>query len=498
MNQRVTAIDLLRGLAIIGMVLSGQMLWNASLPAALFHAQLPPPTFAFDPSVAGITWVDLVFPFFLFAMGAALPFALRRREEQGARTPAILRNSMHRWVWLAAFAIVLGNTRMGMLHDTKPWIAALATLTVWCLFFILFVRVPGLDRRRNAMLNWCGMGLLVVAVLLYRPVFGVAISVRSSDVIILILANMALFGTLAWWFTRSNVLLRACIVAAVVLLKLAAAEEESWCAWLWRQTPAQWLFRFEYLKYLCIVLPGTMAGDMIYNHLHKADERAGQPEGGQSNVQISEPEAIRTSSPVAQPAGGELRRERENAFSTLFILLLAAIVGVVMWGLFVRQVAVTVVACAVLCAAAGAVLRGMRSPERPLYRRLLAAAVVWLALGLLAEPLEGGIKKDPATISYFFITSALAACVVLIAMVAEARFRLRIRPLEACGANPMLAYTASGYLLMPLVTLAGLAPALQRFAELTPWTGVLRGVILTAAVIAVTVLFTKKRIFWRS
>lgn len=491
MNQRVTAIDLLRGLAIIGMVLSGQMLWNASLPAALFHAQLPPPTFAFDPSVAGITWVDLVFPFFLFAMGAALPFALRRREEQGAGTIGILRNSVHRWLWLAAFAIVLGNTRMGMLHDTKPWIAALATLTVWCLFFILFVRVPGLDRRRNAALNWCGMGLLVAAVLLYRPVFGVAISVRSSDVIILILANMALFGTLAWWFTRSNILLRACIIAAVVLLKLASAEEGSWCAWLWRQTPAQWLFRFEYLKYLCIVLPGTMAGDMIYAHLHgKAGKRTSEPAGYPMKEQ--------TGSPAAQPADCELCRRRENIFSALFVLLLAAVVGVVMWGLFVREVAVTVVACAVLCAAAGVILREMRSPERPLYRRLLTATVVWLALGLLAEPLEGGIKKDPATISYFFVTSALAACVVLIARIAETRFRLRLRPLEACGANPMLAYTASGYLLMPLVTLAGLAPALQRFAELTPWTGVLRGVILTAAVIVVTVIFTKKRIFWRS
>lgn len=491
MNQRVTAIDLLRGLAIIGMVLSGQMLWNASLPAALFHAQLPPPTFAFDPTLAGITWIDLVFPFFLFAMGAALPFALRRREEQGAGTIGILRNSVHRWLWLAAFAIVLGNTRMGMLHDTKPWIAALATLTVWCLFFILFVRVPGLDRRRNAMLNWCGMGLLIAAVLLYRPVFGVAISVGSSDVIILILANMALFGTLAWWFTRSNILLRACIVAAVVLLKLASAEEGSWCAWLWRQTPAQWLFRFEYLKYLCIVLPGTMAGDMIYAHLHgKAGKRTSEPAG--------DPMKEQTSATAAQPTDCELCRRRENIFSALFVLLLTAVVGVVMWGLFVREVAVTVVACAVLCAAAGAVLREMRSPERPLYRRLLTATVVWLTLGLLAEPLEGGIKKDPATISYFFVTSALAACVVLIARIAETRFRLRLRPLEACGANPMLAYTASGYLLMPLVTLAGLAPALQRFAELTPWTGVLRGVILTAAVIVVTVIFTKKRIFWRS
>ena len=65
MGTRADSIDLLRGLAIVGMVLSGQMLWHSELPAWLFHAQLPPPTFAFDPSVPGITWVDLVFPFFL-------------------------------------------------------------------------------------------------------------------------------------------------------------------------------------------------------------------------------------------------------------------------------------------------------------------------------------------------------------------------------------------------------------------------------------------------
>ena len=65
MNNRAYAVDILRGLAIVGMVLSGYIAWNPDLPAWLFHAQLPPPSFVFDASVAGITWVDLVSPFFL-------------------------------------------------------------------------------------------------------------------------------------------------------------------------------------------------------------------------------------------------------------------------------------------------------------------------------------------------------------------------------------------------------------------------------------------------
>ena len=79
MNNRAYAVDILRGLAIVGMVLSGYIAWNPDLPAWLFHAQLPPPSFVFDASVAGITWVDLVFPFFLFSMGAAFPLSLGRR-----------------------------------------------------------------------------------------------------------------------------------------------------------------------------------------------------------------------------------------------------------------------------------------------------------------------------------------------------------------------------------------------------------------------------------
>lgn len=73
MKERALAVDLLRGLAIVGMVLSGYISRNPDLPAWLFHAQLPPPSFAFDPSVPGITWVDLVFPVLPLLDGGCLP-----------------------------------------------------------------------------------------------------------------------------------------------------------------------------------------------------------------------------------------------------------------------------------------------------------------------------------------------------------------------------------------------------------------------------------------
>lgn len=466
--KRVASIDLLRALAIIGMVISGQMLWNAELPRAMFHAQLPPPTFAFNPEVPGITWVDLVFPFFLFSMGCALPIALRRREAKGATLRAVAGSAIHRFVWLAAFAILLGNTRMGRLAEQPAWIAALATLVVWGLFFVMFVRIPSMERARNSRLNWCGFAALVGLTLLYPTLFGVEVALAQSDIIILILASMALFATLAWWLTRNNLTARILLIAAIALLKMASSVEGSWCAWLWQQTPAAWLFRFEFLKYLCIVLSGSIAGDMIYRRLTTGTED------------------------VAEGASTDRRHY------IALIVLLTALFGVLMWGLFVRELGWTVALSTLLGVIGVWIVRPMRGADGVLYRSLYYAMLAWLAIGLIAEPMEGGIKKDPATIGFFFITSALATMVLIAGLIGEEQFRLRLRPLEAMGANPMFAYAASGYLIAPIAALTTLSVAIEKFAQLTPWCGFLRGVLFALLVMAVTYPFTRKNYYWKS
>lgn len=466
--QRVAAIDVLRALAIIGMVISGQMLWNAQLPAFMFHAQLPPPTFAFNPAVPGITWVDLVFPFFLFSMGAAMPLALRRREEKGAGIGQIAASALHRFVWLAAFAIILGNTRMGLIQSVEKWVAALATLGVWLLFFAMFVRVPNLDKGKNKWLNWGGFAALVAVTMLYKPIFGIEVSLHKSDIIILILASMALFGTLLWWLTRNSLPMRIVLIGGIALLKMASTVEGSWCQWLWQQTPAVWLFRFEFLKYLCLVLSGTVAGDII----HRAVQ------SGTLNQRATD--------------------RRSGVLTIILVVLMATLIGIQMWGLFVREVGTDVLLSVLACGITAVVLKRLQTTEQPLLKALFALGVVLLLIGLVAEPLEGGIKKDHATISFFFVTGGLATFVLIAALALELRFGIRFRALEACGANPMFAYTASGYLITPIATLTSLSVLIERFAALTPWCGFWRGVLFALMVIVVTYPFTRKNYYWKS
>lgn len=81
MQNRLDEIDLLRGFAVIGMVFSGILPFNGALPAWMYHAQVPPPNHVFNPNLPGLTWVDLVFPFFLFSMGAVIPAVLPQTIE---------------------------------------------------------------------------------------------------------------------------------------------------------------------------------------------------------------------------------------------------------------------------------------------------------------------------------------------------------------------------------------------------------------------------------
>lgn len=72
--QRLTSLDAFRGFAVAGMLLvNNPGTWDpAVVPRLLFHAEWH-----------GCTFADLIFPFFLFAVGMAMPFSDAKRQENG-------------------------------------------------------------------------------------------------------------------------------------------------------------------------------------------------------------------------------------------------------------------------------------------------------------------------------------------------------------------------------------------------------------------------------
>ena len=218
--RRAYALDALRGLAILGMILSGQLPFGEkALPAWMYHAQVPPPDHKWVATLPGITWVDLVFPFFLFALGAAIPLALTRRLKQGEPKSKVALFIAGRGLLLAFFALYVQAIRPYVISEHPSIATWLIALLGFALLFPVLARLPdwsadipvGTRRHRhraerNIGAPWAAawrwgirgggwVGVLALLALLRYP-DGSGFSLNRSDIIIVVLANMAVFGSL--------------------------------------------------------------------------------------------------------------------------------------------------------------------------------------------------------------------------------------------------------------------------------------------------------------
>ena len=159
MQNRLNEIDLLRGFAVIGMVFSGILPFNGALPAWMYHAQVPPPKHIFNPNLPGLTWVDLVFPFFLFSMGAVIPAVLPQNiEKQGLKNTFF--QLFKRFLLLLALAVFSFN--FAPLRNLGAGdVADIAGIAAYASLFLVFFKHPDWLPRRALSLKISGIFLLL-------------------------------------------------------------------------------------------------------------------------------------------------------------------------------------------------------------------------------------------------------------------------------------------------------------------------------------------------
>ena len=471
-RQRAYALDALRGYAIITMVLSATVVAGI-LPEWMYHAQTPPPTHAYVPEISGLTWVDLVFPFFLFAMGAALPFSIGSRVERGERWWRVALDVVLRWLQLAFFAIFIQHFYPYVLsapQDLRSWGLAIAAFAVLFPMFMRFEKVPVWGRVAIKVTAYAvAVTMLLTTTYAYDRVF----SPEFSNIIILILSNVALFAgviylmTSAKWLHGKGRWVRVGLFVLLALLVLGADKEGSWASRVMHYSPVWWLLRFDYLRYLLILLPAMEVGEMLRESM-KASEAT---ERGSRNDRWAVVLAV--------------------AAVTLVVATLGAVQNHLI-GLW----AVVVVALLVVM---GISSRRVDGSMGTLWRRLTLVAAVLMALGVMVEPLQGGIKKDPATLGYLFSTAGLAVATLVALSVVVDYFGCRkaLAFLWQSGQNPMVAYVACDLVVYPILNTTG-AVALLWPLYSSPWLGALHGVILTTITVLITTLTTRKKWFWRT
>jgi predicted acyltransferase len=470
-QNRAYALDALRGLAILAMLVSGQLPFGTNtLPAWMYHAQEPPPAHDWIGTLPGITWVDLVFPFFLFAMGASFPMALTRRMENKTPPWKLVLFVLERGILLGFFALFVQAIRPYTMRQhpaTATWLLALLG------FFILFPILTRLPEAWPKAAKWATRSAGWLAAMLFLALVtypdGSGFQLARSDIIIIVLANMAVFGSLVWMLTRDQWLPRLGVLAIMLAIRLSNMPRptDGWVHDLWEWSPAPWIYRLYYLQYLCIVIPGTIAGDLILKWTRNCNASVEQ----------------------RSPAGKLI----------CICLLMFCFVLVLLVGLKARWLLASTLATFALCGVGWLLLAKPANETGRLYRSLFLWAVYWLVLGLFFEPYEGGIKKDRATLSYYFVTTGLAICVLIgFSIIIDVFNRRRwLQLLIDNGQNPMIAYAGINNFITPVLALTGGSALLARWAT-TPWRGFWRGALITLLMALAVSFLTRRKIFWRT
>ncbi|MEX2177914.1 MAG: DUF5009 domain-containing protein [Gemmatimonadaceae bacterium] len=459
--KRAFSLDALRGLFLIAMTF-GFTIWGTELPLWMYHRQMPPPDLAIVP-LAGLAWRDLAYGAFLFTMAAAFPLTLSRRIAMAETELGIVFSAIRRYLLLLFYAVLIGHSNnffMGYSQTTR----ALAIVGFGIMALIFTRRRADWDPARFRLLNRAGW-VLGLAYLAFSPLlYGETFSFTRMDDVISGLAFAALFGSVTWYFTRDNLVARVGILAAVVALHLGA-QDDGWLQQWWHSSPLPWAFLPSRLFLLTIVIPGTIAGDVVLRWMQSADTGA-----------------------VSTWNGGRL---------ALLAALATAFTPLIVVGTYNREVQLTTQLCLAMIIAGLFVTARPIAPTERMLRSLFMWGAVWLTLGLFMEPFQGGIKKVPETLSYFFVVAGITTMllVALTALVDGLNRRRWVSALIDVGHNPLMAYVLFSILMNSALEMI---PPLRGVLRNSAGEVVLRSIVEVTATVLIVRHFSRKRIYWRT
>ncbi|MDK2972132.1 MAG: heparan-alpha-glucosaminide N-acetyltransferase [Candidatus Sumerlaeota bacterium] len=208
--ERIASIDALRGLTILVMIFVNDVAGVVDVPWWMEHF------FPYDAD--GMTFVDVVFPAFLFIVGMSIPFAIGRRLDRGEAPRVVWGHVALRTLWMLVIGVLMVN---GYVCSDE----GLLNREVWTILMYLGIvlawntvpKEPGRARRVLLGLRWAGIALLAFLVVVYRSknADGV-IQLRTSWWGIIGLIGWAyLVACIAYGFLRRNL---AGLVGAMALM----------------------------------------------------------------------------------------------------------------------------------------------------------------------------------------------------------------------------------------------------------------------------------------
>jgi heparan-alpha-glucosaminide N-acetyltransferase len=189
---RVASIDVFRGLTMTLMIFVNELASIKGLPWWNYHA---------PGKMDAMTYVDMVFPAFLFILGMTIPIALERRIKKTGSMSNVCLHILLRTVALVALGLILANAERGdhvlMGIGTNIWaiISLLGAILYWNVY-------PASTRYQNLfrILRYSGLALLLAMFLLFRR------TAADGHIVWLDTSYPEILGLLGWTYLAVSIL----------------------------------------------------------------------------------------------------------------------------------------------------------------------------------------------------------------------------------------------------------------------------------------------------
>jgi heparan-alpha-glucosaminide N-acetyltransferase len=227
---RIASIDIFRGLTVLVMVFVDNLDFVKGLPWWTYH--MPRES-------NGMTYVDMVFPAFLFAMGMSIPLAVDRRVAAGDSDGRVWLHNLGRSLSLVMLGLFIANApQVDLQHAgiSAAWWAILGFVGI--AFFLGVHDSSSVNKQLHRIMKYVGLLILAGLFMAFRRL------TPGGQVAWLDFSDWEILGLLGWAYLLVSSLyllfkknLVALTVSLVLLSGLNALSTMGWLGWLRRLPP---------------------------------------------------------------------------------------------------------------------------------------------------------------------------------------------------------------------------------------------------------------------
>lgn len=229
-DQRILSIDAFRGITILVMIFVNELAGIRDIPLWMKHMPA---------DADAMSFVDVVFPAFLFIVGMSVPFAINNRLKNGDSIFQLQLHILFRTLGLLVLGVFLVNTEggyneamMGISINLWALLFLAAAILVWKVYYTA-------NKRLVYILKAAGLIALAILAFIYKGENGEHITPQWWGILGLI-GWAYLYGCIIYQLCKGNIMLLVLMIAICIGIYIVShavsMKEISWLQWAGAQS----------------------------------------------------------------------------------------------------------------------------------------------------------------------------------------------------------------------------------------------------------------------